>query len=524
MRPDEADVLLHVEVVSAALVRLGHRVDALAVGLDLGPLAARLTGPDRPDLVVNLIESAAGKGRLLALAPSLVEAMGVPMAGCPAQALALTSDKPLAKQWMALAQIDTPRTWSPAQLAAGGRLDAACIVKSAHEHASIGLDDDGVFPAGAEASAVLARCRLQQERLGGVFFAEAFVPGREFNVGVLDDGHGVPRVLPIAEIAFVDWQPGRPQIVGYDAKWDEQSEAYQRTQRRWLDRDDGAEVALAQRLAAVAARCWRLFGLRGYARVDIRLDDAGRPWVLEVNANPCITPGAGFVAAAERAGLDLDAVVAQIVAAAAQRPAVSAAPAAAPAAPGRASGFAAPRWRLREEPTPADVEAVRALVEATGYFRPDEVEVAAELVQERLDKGVASDYFFVFADEIDAEGHATLRGYSCYGPIACTLGGYDLYWIAVDRGEQGRGLGRWVLRETEQRVAAAGGRRLYAETSGKAQYASTRAFYLRCGYDCEAEFVDFYEPGDSKVVYGRAVADALGDVTPGACGLGAASA
>lgn len=538
LRPDEADVLLHVEVVSAALRRLGHAVEAMPVGLDLAPLAARLAGPQRPDLVVNLVESAAGKGRLLALAPSVVEASGVPMAGCPAQSLALTSDKPLAKRWMALAGIDTPRSWTAAELAAaelatGGRLDVACIVKSATEHASIGLDDEGVFPAGTEASRVLARCRAQASRFGGSFFAEAFVPGREFNVGVLDDGRGGPQVLPIAEICFVDWQAGRPQIVGYEAKWDEQSEAYERTQRRWLDGDDAAEAALAQRLADLAARCWRLFGLRGYARVDIRLDDAGRPWVLEVNANPCITPGAGFVAAAERLGLGIDEVVGRVVASALREATAGAADAAGGDASATANAggaararapFEAPRWRLREEPQPEDVEAVRALVEATGYFRPDEVEVAAELVQERLDKGVASDYFFVFADEIDADGRATLRGYSCYGPIACTLGSYDLYWIAVDRSEQGRGLGRWVLRQTEQRVAAAGGRRLYAETSGKAQYASTRAFYLRCGYDCEAEFVDFYEPGDSKVVYGRAVADGLSDARLAAANLGAAFA
>lgn len=504
LRPDEADVLLHVEVVSDALRRLGHRVEALAVGLDLTPLFAQLSGPQRPDLVMNLIESAGGKGRLLALAPSLVEAMGVPMAGCPAQTLALTSDKPLAKQWMALAQIATPRAWTTVELASGGRLETGCIVKSAHEHASIGLDDAGVFAAGAQAAAVLARCEAQAARFGGSFFAEAFVAGREFNVGLLDDGRGGARVLPIAEICFVDWQADRPQIVGYEAKWDEQSEAYQRTQRRWLDSEDAAEAALERELGALASRCWRLFGLRGYARVDIRLDEAGRPWVLEVNANPCITPGAGFVAAAERAGLGIDDVVGAIVAAA-QNASFGADvnETAAVAAP--FSAFDASRWVLREEPRPDDVEAVRALVDATGYFRADEVEVAAELVQERLAKGVASDYFFVFADEIDADGQSHLRGYSCYGPIACTLGSYDLYWIAVDRGEQGRGLGRWVLRETEQRVAAAGGRRLYAETSGKAQYASTRAFYERCGYDCEAEFVDFYEPGDSKVVFGRAL-------------------
>ena len=160
---------------------------------------------------------------------------------------------------------------------------------------------------------------------------------------------------------------------------------------------------------------------------------------------------------------------------------------------------------LRTEPTAADVAAVRALVEGTGYFRPDEVDVAVELVAERLQKGVDSGYFFVLADETDATGATVLRGYSCYGPIACTIGSYDLFWIAVDKQQQGRGLGRLLLRETEANVAAADGRRLYAETSGQSSYASTRRFYESCGYSHEAEFIDFYDVGDSKIVFGKRV-------------------
>lgn len=164
-----------------------------------------------------------------------------------------------------------------------------------------------------------------------------------------------------------------------------------------------------------------------------------------------------------------------------------------------------PGMTLRTAPTPHDVAAVRTLVAGTGYFRPDEVDVAAELVDERLAQGEASGYFFVFADLDDGAGAARLVGYTCYGPIACTLGSYDLFWIAVDTRAQGTGLGRLLLRHTEAAIAAAGGRRVYAETSGKAQYASTRAFYERCGYRKEAELADFYDVGDAKVVYGLAL-------------------
>ena len=160
---------------------------------------------------------------------------------------------------------------------------------------------------------------------------------------------------------------------------------------------------------------------------------------------------------------------------------------------------------LRAEPKVDDLDAVRALVKGTDYFRPDEVDVAVELLAERLKNGVSSGYFFVFADETDASGVSVLRGYSCYGPIACTIGSFDLFWIAVDTRHQGRGLGRLLLSETEANVRAAGGRRLYAETSGQSGYASTRHFYQSCGYRQEAEFIDFYDMGESKIVFGKAV-------------------
>ena len=328
LRPDEADVLVQVDAVAGALRRLGHAVTTTAVGLDLGPLAARLQSPTAPDVVFNLVESAAGKGRLIVLAPALVEAMGVKMAGCSADSFATTCNKPLAKRWMALAGIDTPACWTLDALhaAAGApsaRLAVDTIAKSTWEHASIGLEDDGVFRAGTTFATVRDFVAAQSRRFRGAFFAEAFVEGREFNVALLDDGEGGAVVLPIAEIAFVDWQPGKPRIVGYRAKWDEGSLAYQRTERRFVvDRHEpptgerAQDDVLCERLAAVAVACWRLFSLRGYARVDFRVDAAGRPWVLEVNANPCLASDAGFMAAAGRAGLDVDAVVARVMQAA----------------------------------------------------------------------------------------------------------------------------------------------------------------------------------------------------------------
>lgn len=149
----------------------------------------------------------------------------------------------------------------------------------------------------------------------------------------------------------------------------------------------------------------------------------------------------------------------------------------------------------------SDRDAVRRLVAATVFFRDDEVDVAVELVDERLAKGPASGYHFVFAE---IEG--VVAGYACYGPIACTVWSYDLYWIAVDPAYQRHGLGRALVEESERLIHEAGGRRIYIETSGKPQYVPTRGFYERCGYALDVELEEFYGLGDSKVVYVKALA------------------
>ena len=151
---------------------------------------------------------------------------------------------------------------------------------------------------------------------------------------------------------------------------------------------------------------------------------------------------------------------------------------------------------FRYEVRPDDRESVRRLVDSTGVFSPVEIDVAVELVDDRLKRGSQSDYYFVFAEQ---DGRPV--GYTCYGPIALTAGSFDLYWIAVDRAMHGRKIGRVLLEHTEELVLAAGGRQIYIETSNRHHYAPTRGFYLRCGYDQEALLKDFYAPGDDKVIY-----------------------
>lgn len=154
------------------------------------------------------------------------------------------------------------------------------------------------------------------------------------------------------------------------------------------------------------------------------------------------------------------------------------------------------RFSLRYEVNSNDRRIVREIVESTGFFHPHETEIAVELVDERLRRSDESGYHFVFVES----GGQTLA-YSCYGPIACTTGSYDIYWIAVRPDCQGRGLGQSLMVLTESLIAMHGGRRIYVETSGRPDYQPTRRFYERCQYTRAAELPDFYDQGDSKVIY-----------------------
>jgi D-alanine-D-alanine ligase len=308
--PDEADTLVQVETVQAALASLGYAVTLMAVDLDLAPVA-RLARR-RFDLVVNLVESLRGDGRLIHLVPAVLESVGVCFTGAPAAAIAASTDKILAKRLMRDAGIPTP-DWCDGD-SIGDLTDphARYIIKSVCEDASIGLDAGSVVAVADVHQEIAAR----QARFGGAWFAERYIEGREFNLSILEGARG-RQVLPVAEIHFVDYPADRPRIVDYEAKWLAGSFAFDHTPRHFIE--DGADASLVAELRRLALECWRLFGMRGYARVDFRVDAAGRPWVLEVNANPCLSPDAGLMAAAERAGLTVTDVIAMIAAAAQPR-------------------------------------------------------------------------------------------------------------------------------------------------------------------------------------------------------------
>jgi D-alanine-D-alanine ligase len=152
--------------------------------------------------------------------------------------------------------------------------------------------------------------------------------------------------------------------------------------------------------------------------------------------------------------------------------------------------------KFRYSPEKDDCSKIRELVRKTGFFSKEEERVAIELIEEKLSLGSKSTYEFIFAEK-----DGVLVGYTCYGLIPLTKSSYDLYWIAVETAFQGGGIGRILLKMTENRIRKSGGQQLYSETSSRDQYIPTRKFYQRCGYKKGADFRDFYYPGDGKIIY-----------------------
>jgi ribosomal protein S18 acetylase RimI-like enzyme len=143
-----------------------------------------------------------------------------------------------------------------------------------------------------------------------------------------------------------------------------------------------------------------------------------------------------------------------------------------------------------------DIENVREIVASTGFFYDFEIPVAVELVEAAVEEGEESGYFFIFAE---VEGKTV--AYSCYGQIACTDAGYDLYWIVTHNDYRGMGIGKQLLEETHRIVKNQGGRYIIAETSCLEKYTPTRQFYEKNNYDRDATIKDFYMPGDDKAIY-----------------------
>jgi D-alanine-D-alanine ligase len=299
---DELDVLDQVAHIEQHLTELGIDVYRKGITSRFMDEIATLAG-EKPDFVYNLVESINNKGELNYFVPALLNMYSIPYAGNPLEAIFITSNKTLASKAMRNAGISNPGSYLPSQfkLLKHGR---KYIVKPIWEDGSLGITGESVF-----------ECKTGfEERLKELddahWFIEDFIDGREFNMSVLAGKNG-PEVLPPAEIVFVNYGENKPRIVDFKAKWEMDSFEYRNTVREFPGKS--LNMQLEKNLKEAALACWHLFGLKGYARVDARTDNNDNVFVIEINANPCISPDGGFVAATKEAGYPFIEVIQRII-------------------------------------------------------------------------------------------------------------------------------------------------------------------------------------------------------------------
>jgi D-alanine-D-alanine ligase len=314
--PDQHDVLVQVDSIRDALIILGHEVEIIACDLDLSYVRDCIEERGI-EIVFNLVEELEGHGRLIHLFPFLLDALAIPYTGSCAETLLVTSNKVMAKERMKKAGLPTPEWVGPYPVTlpfSGNSISrekpsGIWIIKSVWEHASIGLDENGLIQA-IDPESINTAMKNRVSLLGGVCFAEKFIDGREFNLSLVSAPEGL-EVLPPSEIIFEGYDTKKPCIVDYRAKWDDLSYEYHHTTRSFSF--GSQDNLLISELKALAVKCWKIFGLKGYARVDFRVDTEGHPWILEINANPCLSPNAGFAAAAASYGISYSDIVQRII-------------------------------------------------------------------------------------------------------------------------------------------------------------------------------------------------------------------
>jgi D-alanine-D-alanine ligase len=278
----------------------GLATTVLELSSDLAHTREELQRLD-PRFVFCLVESFNGSDVLSYIGPALLEELRVPFSGGGSHSFFLTSDKVLAKRMLRARGVRTP-DWV-AESEESLTIDIAgreYIVKPRCLDASLHIGQDSVIEV---SDLVQLRQSLADRRRehGIEFFAEAFVKGREFNVSLLGSKKGCDAFDP-AELVFEGYEArGLRHIYGYEAKWRSDSFDYQNVFLRFTGAHGGP---LSAEIEAMARDCWSLFGLRGWARVDFRVDDGGAPHVIEVNCNPCITKYSSFMLALRHHGFD----------------------------------------------------------------------------------------------------------------------------------------------------------------------------------------------------------------------------
>lgn len=299
---DELDVLDQVEYIEQNISSLNIETYRKGITSDFMNEIADLKA-EKPDLVFNLVESINNKGELCYFIPALLNLHSIPYSGNPLEAMFITTSKALTSKFLQEKNISSPASFAPSQyrlLKPGNRY----IIKPVWEDGSLGISRDSVFTF----------TNGYEERLhkydDAHWIIQEYIDGREFNISIIFSENG-PEVMPPAEMVFHNFSEDMPKIVDFKAKWVSESFEYENTIREFPR--EKLSAGLSEKIRIIALNCWEVFGLKGYARVDMRIDSNENPYVIEVNANPCLSPDSGLVAATNEAGLSFTEVLKRII-------------------------------------------------------------------------------------------------------------------------------------------------------------------------------------------------------------------
>lgn len=298
-----------VVAVESALVALGHSIRRHFFGLDMDAVKVFLE-EQKPDLVFNLVERINNSSRLAHICPAIIESLHIPYTGCGVYSLFATGSQLRTKELLGLIEAPTPRWHTEDSLAMEQEtISGRYILKPVYEHGLESIDDWSVV-------SVSSRSQLQERLLDrhaqarSLYFAEEYIDGREFSLFLLGDHNNV-KILPVMEIisdSMTHAQRIQSRKGTNPSAMDENGASV-----RYRFDFTTADIALLRRLRHLARSCWALFEMNGYARIDFRISEDGKPYVIDVTPNPTLIPDAGMVASSACEGLDPRALVDQIM-------------------------------------------------------------------------------------------------------------------------------------------------------------------------------------------------------------------
>ncbi len=293
--------------VKTALLKLGHEVEVVGVYDDLAPIRKTIEG-FKPHIAFNLIEDFAGEGAFDYYVVSYLEMINVPYTGCNPRGLLLARDKALSKKLLTYHRINVPRFDvfpRRRKFKVSARLRYPVIVKSLMEEGSVGIAQASYVE---NENQLRDRVNLIHEKTQGDAIAEQYIDGRELYITVV--GNAKLDVYPFRELVFKYVDEGLPKMATYSVKWD-----YDYRERWGIDyqfaRSLSAEVA--ERIPKLCKRIYRILGLSGYARFDLRLQRDGQIYVLEANPNPAIAEFDDCALSAEKAGIKYPELIQRII-------------------------------------------------------------------------------------------------------------------------------------------------------------------------------------------------------------------